>query len=184
MSILNPYTKEKHRQVESHPFVQYLLTGDIKPEHYALFLQQMYVVYSSVEYFAEISLILQDLPGIKRAENIFDDINELGHSVKDKPLPATEKYRQRIVDLYYGDMKRLILAHVYVRHMGDLYGGKVIAKRVPGSGKMYQFDDRPGLIKALDAKLSLDIVDEALLGFDLAAGIFDELMEKINEWCI
>jgi hypothetical protein len=37
------------------------------------------------------------------------------------------------------------------------------------------------LIKALDAKLSLDIVDEALLGFDLAAGIFDELMEKINE---
>jgi heme oxygenase len=181
MSILNPYTKEKHRQVESHPFVQYLLTGDIKPEHYALFLQQMYVVYSSVEYFAEISLILQDLPGIKRAENIFDDINELGHSVKDKPLPATEKYRQRIVDLYYGDMKRLILAHVYVRHMGDLYGGKVIAKRVPGSGKMYQFDDRPGLIKALDAKLSLDIVDEALLGFDLAAGIFDELMEKINE---
>jgi heme oxygenase len=181
MSILNPYTKEKHRQVESHPFVQYLLTGDIKPEHYALFLQQMYVVYSSVEYFAEISMILQDLPGIKRAENILDDITELGYNVKDNPLPATEKYRQRIVDLYYGDMKRLILAHVYVRHMGDLYGGKVIAKRVPGSGKMYQFDDRPGLIKALDAKLSLDIVDEALLGFDLAAGIFDELMEKINE---
>jgi heme oxygenase len=181
MSILNQYTKEKHRQVESHPFVQYLLTGDIKPEHYALFLQEMYVVYSAIEYFAEISMILQDLPGIKRAENILDDINELGYSVKNKPLSATEKYRQRIVDLYYGDMKRLILAHVYVRHMGDLYGGKVIAKRVPGSGKMYQFDDRPGLIKALDAKLSLDIVDEALLGFDLAAGIFDELMEKINE---
>jgi heme oxygenase len=141
----------------------------------------MYVVYSSIEYFAEISMILQDLPGIKRAENILDDINELGYSVKDKPLPATEKYRQRIVDLYYSDMKKLILAHVYVRHMGDLYGGKVIAKRVPGSGKMYQFEDRPGLIKALDAKLTLDIVEEALLGFDLASGIFDELMEKINE---
>ena len=181
MSILNEYTKEKHRQVESHPFVQYLLTGDIKPEHYALFLQQMYVVYSSIEYFAEISLILQDLPGIKRSENIRQDIIELGYDVNDTPLSATEKYRQRIVDLYYGDMKRLILAHVYVRHMGDLYGGKVIAKRVPGSGKMYQFDDRPGLIKALDAKLTLDIVDEALFGFDLAAGIFDDLWEKINE---
>ena len=181
MSILNSYTKEKHRQVESHPFVQYLLTGNIKPEHYALFLQQMYVVYSAVEYFAEISSILYDLPGIKRSSNILDDIVELGYSIKDKPLPATEKYRQRIVDLYYGDKKNLILAHVYVRHMGDLYGGKVIAKRVPGSGKMYQFDDRPGLIKALDAKLSLDIVEEALLGFDLAAGIFDELQEKINE---
>jgi heme oxygenase len=181
MSILNPYTKEKHRQVESHPFVQYLLTGDIKPEHYVLFLEQMYVVYSAIEYFAEISHILHDLPGIKRAENIREDIIELHGDVNNKHLPATEKYRKRIVDLYYGDMKRLILAHVYVRHMGDLYGGKVIAKRVPGSGKMYQFEDRPGLIKALDAKLSLDIVDEALLGFDLAAGIFDELMEKINE---
>ena len=181
MSILNQYTKEKHRQVESHPFVQHLLTGNIKPEEYALFLQQMYVVYSAIEYFAEISHILIDLPGIKRSESIFYDIIELGYNIGNKPLPATEKYRQRIVDLYYGDMKRLILAHVYVRHMGDLYGGKVIAKRVPGSGKMYQFDDRPGLIKALDAKLTLDIVDEALLGFDLAAGIFDELWEKINE---
>lgn len=181
MSILNEYTKEKHRQVESHPFVQYLLTGDIKPEHYVLFLEQMYVVYSAIEYFAEISHILHDLPGIKRAENIRLDIIELGGDVDNKHLPATEKYRKRIVDLYYGDMKRLILAHVYVRHMGDLYGGKVIAKRVPGSGKMYEFEDRPSLIKALDAKLSLDIVEEALLGFDLAAGIFDDLMEKINE---
>jgi heme oxygenase len=181
MSILNQYTKEKHRQVESHPFVQYLLTGDIKPEHYVLFLQQMYVVYSSIEYFAEMSLILNDMQSIKRAESIRQDIIELGYDVNDKTLPATEKYRQRIVDLYYGDMKRLILAHVYVRHMGDLYGGKVIAKRVPGLGKMYQFDDRPGLIKLLDSKLTLDIVDEALLGFDLASGIFDELWEKINE---
>jgi heme oxygenase len=181
MSILNQYTKEKHRLVESHPFVQYLLTGDIKPEHYALFLQQMYVVYSAIEYYAEISLILTDMQGIKRSESIRQDILELGYDVNDKPLPATEKYRQRIVDLYYGDMKRYILAHVYVRHMGDLYGGKVIAKRVPGSGKMYQFDDRPGLIRTLDSKLSLDIVEEALLGFDLASGIFDDLMEKINE---
>jgi len=181
MSILNPYTKEKHRQVESHPFVQYLLTGDIKPEHYALFLQQMYVVYSSIEYFAEISLMLTDMQGLKRTESIFNDIIELGYNIGNKPLPATEKYRQRIVDLYYGDKKPQILAHVYVRHMGDLYGGKVIAKRVPGSGKMYQFDDRPGLIKLLDSKLTLDIVDEALLGFDLASGIFDDLMEKINE---
>ena len=181
MSVLNEYTKEKHREVEAHPFVQHLLTGNIKPEHYALFLHQMYVIYSSIEYFAEISHILHDLPGIKRSSNIFDDIIELGYSVNDKALPATEKYRQHIVDLYYGDKKKLILAHVYVRHMGDLYGGKVIAKRVPGSGKMYQFDDRPGLIKALNAKLSVDIVDEALLGFDLSAAIFDEIWEKINE---
>ena len=62
------------------------------------------------------------------------------------------------------------------------YGGKIIAKRVPGSGKAYQFEDRPALIKALDAKLSTELVEEALLGFELSMGIFDELQEKINEW--
>ena len=183
MSVLNEYTKEKHRKVEAHPFVQYLLKGEITPEHYALFLQQMSIVYSNIEYFAEMSGILFDLPGIKRSDSISDDIIELNYLVENSKfgLPATEKYRQHIVDLYYGDKKPLILAHVYVRHMGDLYGGKVIAKRVPGSGKMYQFEDRPGLIKALNAKLSVNIVDEALLGFDLSAAIFDELWEKINE---
>jgi hypothetical protein len=64
--------------------------------------------------------------------------------------------------------------------MGDLYGGKIIAKRVPGSGLAYQFEDRPLLIKSLDAKLSLDLVNEALLGFDLSAGIFDDLWSKIK----
>jgi len=52
---------------------------------------------------------------------------------------------------------------------------------VPGSGRAYQFEDRPGLIKAIDAKLSLDLVDEALKGFDLSMGIFDELWRKIHE---
>ena len=142
----------------------------------------MSVVYSAIEYFAELSFLLQDLKDIKRTSYIYKDLYELGHTVMEPILPATEKYRQHIVDLYYSDRKKDIFAHVYVRHMGDLYGGKAIAKRVPGSGKAYQFEDRPGLIKAIDAKLSFDLVDEALNGFDLSMGIFDELQEKINEW--
>lgn len=179
MSILREHTNAKHREAEAKPFVQYLLHGNITKEHYALYLRQMSVVYSAIEYYAEISLLLHDLKDIKRSSYIYEDLRELPDV--DIVLPATEKYRQHIVDLYYSDRKKDIFAHVYVRHMGDLYGGKAIAKRVPGSGKAYQFEDRPGLIKAIDAKLSLDLVDEALKGFDLSMGIFDELQEKINE---
>lgn len=179
MSILREHTNAKHREAEAKPFVQYLLHGNITEEHYALYLKQMSVVYSAIEYYAEISLLLHDLKDIKRSSYIYEDLRELPDV--DIVLPATEKYRQHIVDLYYSDRKKDIFAHVYVRHMGDLYGGKAIAKRVPGSGKAYQFEDRPGLIKAIDAKLSLDLVDEALKGFDLSMGIFDELQEKINE---
>lgn len=181
MSILREYTNAKHREAESKPFIEYMLYGEVSKEHYILYLRQMAVVYSTIEYFAEISLLLQDLVDIKRANYIYDDLHELGGSIELPVLPATEKYRSRIVDLYYSDRKKDIFAHVYVRHMGDLYGGKAIAKRVPGSGKAYQFQDRPGLIKAIDAKLSVDLVDEALIGFDLSMGIFDELWRKINE---
>jgi heme oxygenase len=180
MSILNEYTKEKHREIEAHPFVQYMLHGEITKPHYAMFLQQMYILYSNLEYFSELAILLKDLDGIKRADYIVDDIKELNYSMKFETFPGTEKYRQRIVELYYDDKKPLLFAHVYVRHMGDMYGGKAIAKRVPGSGKMYHFENRPQLIKTFDSKLTLDLVDEALIGFDLAAGIFDDIMEKIN----
>jgi heme oxygenase len=179
MSILRDYTNDKHRAAEGTAFVQYMLHGTITPEHYAEYLKQMYVIYSNIEYFGEISLLFQDLPDIKRADRMRQDLEELGHTVAEKGLPSVERWRQRIVDLYYSGRKDQILAHVYVRHMGDLYGGKVIAKRVPGSGRSYEFEDRPGLIKALDAKLSMEILDEALVAFDLAIDVFNELQEKI-----
>jgi heme oxygenase len=180
MSILRDYTNDKHREAEGTAFVQYMLHGQITPKHYAEYLQQMHVVYSSIEYFGEISLLFHDLPDIKRADRMRQDLEELGYTVAVPALPSVERWRQRIVDLYHSGRKDQILAHVYVRHMGDMYGGKVIAKRVPGSGRCYEFEDRPGLIKALDAKLSMEILDEALTAFDLAIDVFNELQEKIN----
>ena len=64
--------------------------------------------------------------------------------------------------------------------MGDMYGGKVIAKRVPGSGRSYEFDNRPGLIKAFDAKLNMGLLDEALTAFDLAGDLFEELQQELT----
>lgn len=180
MSVLREHTNAKHREAEGTPFVQYMLHGAITPEHYAVYLQQMLVVYSNIEYFAEISGLLHDLPDIKRSDRMREDLAELAVVLPDRTLPSVEAWRQRIIDLYYSGQKHLILAHVYVRHMGDLYGGKIIAKRVPGSGACYQFQDRPALIKALDAKLSLDIVDEALLAFDLAIAVFEDLKKEIG----
>lgn len=180
MSVLREYTNAKHREAEATPFVQYMLHGDITTEDYAVFLQQMELVYRNIEYFAEISHLLHDLPDIKRADYMREDLKELGFNLAEEPLPSIKKWCERIVYLYYTD-KSKILAHVYVRHMGDMYGGKIIAKKVPGSGKCYGFADRPALIKALDAKLSTDIVDEALVAFDLAIEFFNELQEKLND---
>jgi len=182
MSVLREYTNAKHREAEAKLFVQYLLGGTITESHYVMYLQQMFPVYSLLEYYSELSGLIQDLPDLKRSNYILQDLMELNSGYPTKKMPSTIRYRQHLEELFYTPEKRhLLLAHIYVRHMGDLYGGKIIAKRVPGSGRCYAFEDRPGLIKALDAKLTTDLVDEALIGFDLSMGIFDELQEKINE---
>jgi heme oxygenase len=181
MSILREYTNQHHRWVEEKPFVQYLLKGEITKEHYVMYLQQFFRVYSNLEYYSELSQLTQSLPDLKRSNHIIQDLNELG-SIQLGPIyESTNKYRERILQLYYDNENRhKLMAHIYVRHMGDLYGGKLIMRKVPGSGKAYQFEDRPGLIKAIDSKLNVELVDEAIRAFELSGEIFDELWEKIN----
>lgn len=182
MSILREYTNEKHRAVENTEFVQYMLHGNITADDYAVYLQQFHAIYSAIETYAEQAGMLTDLPDIKRADRIRQDIEEQGYPVlpEDQLLPAVQRWCQRIRHLYNNNQQDQIFAHVYVRHMGDMYGGKVIAKRVPGSGRSYEFDNRPGLIKAFDAKLNMGLLDEALTAFDLAGDLFKELQQELT----
>ena len=182
MSILREYTNEKHRAVENTEFVQYMLHGNITADDYAVYLQQFHAVYSAIETHAEQAGMLADLPDIKRADRIRQDIEEQGYPVlsEEELLPAVQRWCQRIRHLYNNNQQDQIFAHVYVRHMGDMYGGKVIAKRVPGSGRSYEFDNRPGLIKAFDAKLNMGLLDEALRAFDLAGDLFEELQQELT----
>ena len=182
MSILREHTNEKHRAVENTEFVQYMLHGNITADDYAVYLQQFHAIYATIEHHAEQAGMFTDLPDIKRADRIRSDIEEQGYPVlpEDQLLPAVQRWCQRIRDLSNSDRKDQIFAHVYVRHMGDLYGGKVIAKRVPGSGRSYEFADRPNLIKAFDAKLNMGLLDEALTAFDLAGDLFEELQQELT----
>jgi hypothetical protein len=59
--------------------------------------------------------------------------------------------------------------------MGDLYGGKLMARVVPGAGRCYEFSDRPKIIKMLSEKLTPDLADEANKVFDFYIDIFSEL---------
>jgi hypothetical protein len=63
--------------------------------------------------------------------------------------------------------------------MGDLYGGKLISRVVPGSGLAYQFEDRPKIIKAFNEKLTLEMGDEANVAFDWFIKIFTEMGDHI-----
>jgi len=121
--------------------------------------------------------LLDELDDIKRTALIQEDLDELGHK-KDNSLfvPVVNEYLDHILRLSWNDPKQL-MAHVYVRHMGDLSGGQMIANKVPGSGRSYQFNDVDGLKQKIRERLTDDLGDEANLGFDFSIALFQQVME-------
>jgi heme oxygenase len=71
-----------------------------------------------------------------------------------------------------------VMAHIYVLHMGDLSGGQMIRRKVPGKTRMYDFDgDTTELKEKIRSKINDDMADEAKFVFDSATKLFKELME-------
>ena len=173
---LKDLTWEKHKEAERSIFARKLMSGEISSADYSNYLVQMGYIYRILESKAIAAKLFDDLPGIARSEKIQQDIVELvGEDNGIDYLPSTLRYVEYLKLL---KDNRSILAHVYVRHMGDLYGGQMIAKKVPGSGQFYQFDDRDGLINLLRSKLTDDLGAEANVAFDYTISIMKELNDE------
>lgn len=172
---LKDLTAEAHKQAETQPFVKLIFSGNITNEEYAKYLFNQYAVYSTLESLADTAGILSDLQGIKRAVKINEDLHELEVSIPEELLPSTLEYLEHLVSIK--DDPQKLLSHIYVRHMGDLYGGQMIATKVPGSGQFYKFEDADALKTAIRAKLDDSLADEALVCFGFATKLFEDLMK-------
>ena len=93
--------------------------------------------------------------------------------------PIVQSTRDYIMHMkYIMHDRNALMAHIYVLHMGDLSGGQMIAKKVPGSGTMYQFDtDKQKLKDAIREKTNDEMAEEAKYVFTSATNLFKELME-------
>lgn len=176
---LKDITKDLHTEAEKTEFAKLLLSGNISTEQYVNYLYQMLLVYGPIEFGCDLQGFFKNLPDIKRTASIFDDFKELdGFNLPHKWISSTIKYHNYLLDLINDpDRKHLIKAHLYVRHMGDLFGGQYIAKKVPGSGKFYQFKDVETLKLAIRNELTDDLGDEARIAFQWAIDIMNELHE-------
>jgi heme oxygenase len=65
---LKELTAEAHKQAETQPFVKLIFSGNITKEKYAEYLINQELAYLTLEAFAQDAGLLDDLPGIKRAE--------------------------------------------------------------------------------------------------------------------
>lgn len=176
MNNLKELTHETHRQAERSAFARKLLKG-LDPEDYHRYLVNQYVIYSALEYQAEVHGVLEGIESIKRAEQIRKDVSAIESEYQIKPddnlvCPTAKEYVKYVTELTNA---KDILAHVYVRHFGDMYGGQMIHKRNVGPGHMYQFDDVEALKQKVRNRLSDDMTDEANRCFEFAVSLFKDL---------
>lgn len=168
--------KDIHTLAEEHVFAKTLVAGEISTQAYANYLYNLIPCYRIIERKAEAAGVLEGIEGIKRSDKIEADFDELNttNAIKTSIVPAGFRYQLYLHELEDSDK---ILAHLYVRHFGDLFGGQIIKSKVPGSGQMYEFDDRSKLISAARSKLyGRSLAAEARVAFEAAIDLFEDLV--------
>jgi heme oxygenase len=164
---LKEYTSQKHTEAEQTKFMQAVFKKQLPEGYWADFCLQKMLIYNGIEMIAESADLLEDLPNIKRANLLYLDFK--AHN----PNKLEYKYRPVTID-YYHYLQSLafeedrILAHLYTWHMGDLYGGQMIKKIVPGQHRSLEFKDSELLKTTLRSKLKDTMGDEANIAFDWA----------------
>ena len=184
-------TKAAHQNAERQEFAREMMSGNMSEAKYKTYLWNMWLIYDILEDVAlsmgcfgpnDPAMPDNDLPldGLVQADDIWADYTELGGTEENPPetVAATEDYRTHIIRNCQHDKQKLF-AHVYVRHMGDLSGGQMIASRVPGSGRMYAFADMNHSVEEMKemirSRTNDDMAPEAIIAFDFSTQIFEQL---------
>ncbi|MGY8864806.1 MAG: biliverdin-producing heme oxygenase [Methylophagaceae bacterium] len=179
---LKALTKEHHDNAERTEFADMLLGGNIPPRLYQQYLRAQLANYSALESVVEVPM---ELEPIFRSTQIEEDLVELEATYDleeiEEPLRSVVQYEKHVNVLAEKNNTDGLLAHLYVRHFGDAHGGQIIKRNIPGSGQMYEFEDRRGLIAGVRELLHDGMEVEAKNCFEFAESMFQELMELYHE---
>lgn len=177
MSSLKELTWEHHKEAERQEFVKVLMSGKIHPEFYAAYLWNQHMKYDLLEALISVTGKVNHITDIFRKQKIWQDYQELWSHTNHPPTV------QSTLD-FVGHLKTImtdpeaLMAHMYTLHMGDLSGGQMIAKRVPGQGRMYHFAGDVTETKNQIRELINDsMAEEAKKCFEFSTRLFQELME-------
>ena len=175
-------TKEHHRQAEQQQFVKTLMSGEIHPRLYATFLYNLSHCYAALEKWSQYQGLLDSLPGIARAAKLAHDCQDLWVRISPQPeiTDSTKKYIEHIDSIRREPAK--LFAHVYVRYLGDLYGGQMIKTKTPGVNTYLEFDNAKELIQTIRETINSyiktdadDVIAEAKICFEYATELFKEM---------
>lgn len=200
---LREETAHAHENAEGSAFMQRLMSGQLSAEAAADLSGQLWFVYESLEHAVRsvahtpIAGAVAD-PRLERRFALEADLAALVGSdwrEKIRILPATASYVARLEEVSGSAAE--VVAHHYVRYLGDISGGQVIAARLgtlydiePDALNFYDFSAigkippyRKGYRERLDSLMLTAEQCEALLSeaqraFAFNSGIFAELDKR------
>jgi heme oxygenase len=172
---LKEQTRHLHAEVERTGVMRDLLRGRIDRARYCLLLRNLHAIYAALEqgiagHDAHPYLVCLPLAQLARAEPLADDLRVL-HGPRWAQdlelLPAADVYAQRLRALDR-EAPAALLAHAYVRYLGDLSGGQILCGIVSRSlglsgecGTHFYAFGTPGAAQSLAMRFraGLDAID-------------------------
>jgi len=169
---LKELTQDNHQRAEETPFMKAIFTGTLPIDAWADFTFQKSYIYTVIENIARSNSLLEDLEGIERARLLLEDANEMNGHTPPKLKTATIEYVHYLVGL--NNYPERILAHLYVWHMGDLFGGQMIKRAIQAPHRALDFENADLLKAIIRAKLNDTMADEANVAFNWAIKLLEE----------
>lgn len=184
---LREATQALHREAERAGVMPALLRGQLPRERYVALLVQLEALYAALEPgLARPGALALD-PRLQRLPALRADLNHLaGEAGRPAALAPALAYAQALQAL----PPPLLAAHAYVRYLGDLAGGQVLARIVGRAYGLereglafYAFDGEPAALSAalraqldaLPADLGDALVAQAQDGFRRHVALFEAL---------
>jgi len=164
---LKELTWDSHQAAEATPFMQAVFKKQMPVKTWGDYTFQKSAIYNTIENVCRYNKLTLDILDVERSVQLYLDAQEiLGDMSAVRMRPVTGEYVRYLLSLV--DEPKRILAHLYVWHMGDLFGGQMIKKVLPPPHRNLEFADVDGLKTAIRAKLDDSMADEANRAFEWA----------------
>jgi heme oxygenase len=162
---LREAVKDNHQAAERTRWSQMMISGDMRIEQYAAMLYNLHPIYTELE---RTGLIVK--PEVLRAQLVQADLDALGGTKHGLTLSIV--YYTRYLESLDDDAR---WAHIYVHYLGNMYGGQMIGRRLPGPHAHLLFDDLKGCIAYVRGNLTNVSAAEANCAFEWTIKVYDEL---------
>jgi heme oxygenase (biliverdin-producing, ferredoxin) len=200
--LLRVRTRAHHVRAERAAMMQALIHGRVDRVSYCTLLRNLHPIYREMEgglaaHATHPWLAPLRIGALERRGPLEEDLDVLygTHWRQSLPLmPATLRYERRLAELGRLDPRRL-LAHAYLRYLGDLSGGQILSRAIArglgldgARGTSFYAFGAPAVASRLaerfragldalpaDGAGAQDVVEEAQFGFDLHAELFAQL---------